>query len=243
MIGQVFVGYDPREDLACRVAASSLLRRASAAVSVQFLALAPLLERGFYSRPLERRDAQIWDPISAAPMTTEHAIARFFLPWLAPEAGPRWALFVDGDVLFRGDVQELFALRDPRYALQCVQRRQEPAEAVKKGGQAQTSYPRKNWSSVMLWNLDHPAHRRLSLADVNHRVGRDLHRFCWLEDAEIGALPARWNHLVGVDERDADARLAHFTLGLPDVRGYEYCEFSDEWREERALLRAEAVPA
>jgi hypothetical protein len=84
-------------------------------------------------------------------------------------------------------------------------------------GQQQVAYARKNWSSVALWNCDHPANRRLSLVDVNERPGRDLHAFYWLHDDEIGELPARWNWLVGVQDKPEDPAIAHFTLGTPDM--------------------------
>lgn len=88
---------------------------------------------------------------------------------------------------------------------------------TKMDGQVQTVYQRKNWSSVMLFNCDHPSNRRLSLQDVNERPGRDLHRFFWLHDSEIGVLPAEWNWLVGVQEKPAAPKLAHFTLGTPNL--------------------------
>jgi hypothetical protein len=101
-------------------------------------------------------------------------------------------------------------------------------------GQQQTQYARKNWSSVMLWNLDHPAHDAVTSELLNSVPGRDLHRFCWLDDELIGALPPAWNYLVGHTRLPdpKDAKLVHFTEGTPDMLGYESCEFSDEWREE-----------
>jgi hypothetical protein len=85
----------------------------------------------------------------------------------------------------------------------------------KMDGQVQSYYQRKNWSSVILWNCDHPAHKRLTLELLNSAPGRDLHRFCWLKDEEIGSLAPRWNYLVDVEPRPSSPAIYHFTLGGP----------------------------
>jgi hypothetical protein len=241
----VFIGYDPREADAFAVAAASLQNRASEAVDVMAVDLAVLQQRGLYQRPIEKRAGKLWDPISQAPMSTQFAIARFFVPLLATQfcAEPwDWAAFMDGDVMLRADVAELFALADSTKAVQCVQHRQEGGSALKMDGQEQTFYARKNWSSVMLLNLRHPAMRTLTLAKLNTWTGRALHAFNWLSDPFVGALPGEWNHLVGVNEPDPDARLVHFTLGIPSMPGYQSCEHADEWWDYHAALtgRAEA---
>jgi hypothetical protein len=106
---------------------------------------------------------------------------------------------VDCDVLLRADIADLFALADPKMAVQCVQHRQEDGALTKMDGQVQTFYARKNWSSVMLFNLRHPALKVLTEAKLNTWTGRALHGFNWLADQFIGALPPEWNHLVGVE--------------------------------------------
>ena len=232
----VFIGEDPREGDAIAVANATLKRHARSRVAERFVSLTTLGDR--YTRPTEWRvrDGQtgthLWDTISDAPMSTEHAIARFFVPELMKWRG--WALFVDGDVLFRDDVTKLFALADPQYAVQVVQHAYQPKETTKMDGQVQLAYHRKNWSSVILWNCGHPLHMGLkakgSSDPLNELAGRDLHRFCWLPDEVIGALPPCWNYLVGVSEPQASVKLAHFTLGTPDMPGYEHQEFANEWR-------------
>jgi hypothetical protein len=84
---------------------------------------------------------------------------------------------------------------------------------------------------VMLWNCDHPANQRLTLQDVNERPGRDLHRFYWLNDSEIGALPPEWNWLVGVQPKPAAPQIAHFTLGGPFTPGWKGAEHDEIWAE------------
>ena len=83
-----------------------------------------------------------------------------------------------------------------------------------------------------MFNCDHPANQRLSLQDVNERPGRDLHRFYWLHDDEIGELPPEWNWLVGVQPMPAEPKLAHYTLGTPDI--VESCEHAELWWREFA---------
>src|SRR5690606_17567627 len=170
-------------------------------------------------------DGQLWCPISDAPMATSFANSRFLTPWLTDAD---WALFCDGaDMLWLADPAEMFALADPKYAVQVVKRRHEPGEQTKMDKQVQTAYPRKNWSSVILWNRKHPANARLTLDMVNSLPGRDLHRFCWLEDDEIGELPLECNWLVGVDADEGSPKLLHYTLGLPSMPGYEDKPWSD----------------
>ena len=129
----------------------------------------------------------------------------------------------------RADIADLFALADPKYAVLCVHHDYIPPTRPKMDGQVNAAYPRKNLSSVCLWNCDHPAHRTLTLERLNTLPGRDLHAFCWLWHSQIGVLPPDWNYLVGVSPRIADPSIAHMTLGTPDMAGYEHCEFADEW--------------
>lgn len=225
----IFIGWDPAEMRAWNVAATSLRRHSRRWHDVSRLALDELQAKGIYQRPTRMVDGQLWDVISAAPMSTGHAIARFFIPALCGYQG--WAVFTDGDVLFRADVDDLLALADPRYAVQAVHQQQPAGEAVKKSGHAQTAYPRKNWSSVMLLNCEHPAHAALTREVLHTWPGRDLHAFRWLPDAAIGALPAAWNYLVGVTTPMPDpVCLAHFTLGTPDLPAHAGDPFADEWR-------------
>ena len=227
---KVFLGYDPREAEAFAVARSSITRQ-TPGVDVRALHLPTLRERGYYKRPTSRRDGQLWDDISDAPMSTEFAISRFLTKELA---GSGWAVFMDCDVLVRMDLRFLLVSAESQYAVMCVKHKHEPIEATKMDGQLQTLYARKNWSSVMLFNCDHPANRALTVEMINTLPGRDLHRFCWLRDEEIGALYMGWNHLVGTSNPDIEPHLVHFTAGGPWLPGYEDVPFADEWRAERA---------
>ncbi len=209
---RVYIGYDPREHTAYRVAESSLRRHATAPVSVTPLVLSRFEDSGLLHRPTDLRGAR-YDIPSNAPATTEFSISRFLVPTLAHTG---WALFADCDVVFQEDIAKLFECADPNYAVMCVKHGTVTVGAPKTMG-AQTGYYRKLWSSVMLINCDHPANRRLSIDDINRRPGRDLHAFYWLADREIGALPEEWNYLVGIDAPRPRQSLYHFTLGTPDT--------------------------
>lgn len=228
----VYIGFDPREAQAFAVARNSIRRNTNAPIPVHGLVLEDLREEGLYSRPTSRRKIrggwQLWDDISDAPMATEFSNSRFLTPLIAKRG---WALFMDCDMMVREPITNLFALADPKYAVMCVKHVHEPANDKKMDDQIQTRYARKNWSSVMLFNCDHPANRKLTLDLVNSVPGRDLHRFCWLKDHHIGGLHPRWNYLVGHTklEEDVEPAIVHWTDGIPSMLGYENAEFADEY--------------
>ncbi|TIV65183.1 MAG: hypothetical protein E5V86_12830 [Mesorhizobium sp.] len=225
----IWIGFDPREADAYAVCRHSINRHLIAPIPVRPVTLTDLRNGGLYTRPTGHRDGRLWDEISQAPMATEFACSRFLVPRLAKSG---WALFMDCDMLVRADLQKLFALADPSKAVMVVKHDHRPRETVKMDGQAQTRYSRKNWSSVILWNVDHPAHAALTTELVNSVPGRDLHRFCWLDDAEIGALEVKWNWLVGHSDPEVNPSIVHFTDGIPSMPGYEDCAYADEWRAE-----------
>ncbi len=229
MRSSIWIGFDPREAAAFAVAKLTAARLTTQPIPIRGIILDEMREQGLYRRPTSRRDGRLWDDISDAPMSTEFAISRFLTPILAKDG---LALFMDADMLVRGSLVPVFeyAKAHPQYAVLCVKHNFAPPEGVKMDGQLQTLYARKNWSSVMMFNCDHPANRKLTVELINTVPGRDLHRFCWLEDHEIGALPAEWNYLVGHTKVDEEPRIVHFTDGIPSMPGYEQAEYADEWR-------------
>jgi len=177
-------------------------------------------------------------------MATEFAISRFCVPFLQ-ETG--WALFVDCDIVCLDDIGKLFAEADERYAVMVVKHLHEPLEVTKMDGQIQTGYPRKNWSSVMLWNCSHEANLRLTKERLNRWPGRDLHAFKWLEDEQIGDLRPVWNFLVGVDEPLVDTpegifhrqpKILHYTNGGPWLPNWQGGPYDKEWLREQAAYKA-----
>jgi lipopolysaccharide biosynthesis glycosyltransferase len=235
----IWIGWDRREAAAFAVARESCRRHLTAPIPIYGLLLDDLIKMGLYTRPIEYRPSAadkpiMWDVVSDHPQSTDHANARFFLPHLAKKMGlGGWALFVDGDVMFRGNVCRLFEQLEDSKALYCVHHDYAPVSSVKMDNQVQSVYARKNQSSVMAVNLDHPANKVLTLEVLNTTPGRDLHRFCWLNDSDIGELDQAWNYLVGHTAPELSATICHFTSGTPDMDGYSEQKYADEWRMVR----------
>ncbi|WP_269581963.1 hypothetical protein [Roseibium sp. Sym1] len=161
-------------------------------------------------------------------MATEFAISRFLVPFLADTD---WALFMDCDMLVRANLRELFDQADSDKAVMVVKHDHQPTSATKMDGQIQTSYQKKNWSSVILFNCKHPSNNVLTPEFVNTQRGLHLHQFCWLKDEEIGELGQEWNWLAGHSGDNIDPKICHHTDGVPFMPGYEDAPYADEWRE------------
>lgn len=226
----IYIGFDPREISAFIVAVQSIMRYSSYTLpEPRALVLSELKKKGLYTRPTRKVNGSLYDDISEHPMSTEFAISRFLVPHLAKTG---WSLFVDCDVQALSDMNEVFSLADPRYAVMVVKHDYYATNKEKMDGVSQSNYFRKNWSSVCLWNNDHPSNRYLTVDYVNSVPGRMLHAFDWLKEGEIGELPPEFNYLVGVTSKDIKPKLLHFTNGIPHMKGYENCLFSAEWYAE-----------
>lgn len=218
---RVFVGYDPREDIAYQVCKHSIEKRSPNAV-VKPLIQKELREQGYYDRPIDKL------------ASTEFTFTRFLVPELSNFNG--WAMFMDCDMILQTDINELFAQADEKYALMCVKHDYTPKEGIKMDGQAQTVYPRKNWSSVMLFNCSHPSNQEINVELVNDPkiTGKYLHRFSWLKDDEIGELSPEWNWLAGwyKEPDDGKPKLIHYTEGGPWFENMRDCEYDHVWKKE-----------
>ncbi len=227
-VARIFLGFDSRERHAYEVAHYTLSSRASCPLLITPLRLSMLEQQGIMWRTRKivgtGKAVVMWDNVSKAPMSTEFAISRFAAVILAQTG---WVAFMDSDIVALGDVAGLFSHCDPRFAVMCVKHGELIERGAKMDGQPQLPYPRKNWSSVMLFNCDHPSNRWLTLGRLNRTPGRDLHRFCWLRDEEIGALPLAWNWLVNVEPCPDGVKLAHFTLGGPWLPDWSPREHDD----------------
>ena len=223
---RVFVGWDSREDIAYQVCKFSLMRRAGVPVSVIPIRRQELRDKGLYTR-----DA---DPLAS----TEFTYTRFLVPYLAGYRG--WALFCDCDFLWLADIRELIRLIDDRYAVMCVHHDHRPTESWKMNHRTQTSYPRKNWSSMVLYNCGHAANAALTPDIVNRESGAYLHRFQWLDDGLIGAVPETWNWLEGWSEKPAHGHpnAVHLTRGGPWFDDWQTVDYADLWRAEQATYAA-----
>lgn len=236
----VYIGYDAREHEAYEVCRHSLERHASIPLNIKVLDHKTLRSIGVYDRPFRVESTQRVDDRDGRPFSTDFAFTRFLVPALSLYSD--WALFVDCDFLFTRDVAELVACRDPIKAMSVVKHVYMPKETTKMDGQSQGVYPRKNWSSLMLWNCGHPATKNITVQAVNHEGGKWLHGLSWLQDHEIGEIPQTWNWLCGVNDLPEETPAAiHFTLGTPVMPGYENQPYADLWRQELASVHA--IPA
>lgn len=217
---KIFVGYDTREDIAYQVCAHSI-KSHTKNVEVIPLVLSELKEKKIYWRDADKLGS------------TEFTFSRFLIPHLTNYNG--WALFCDSDIIYQSDLSELFSLIDEKYAVMCVQHDYTPKEGLKMDGKQQTLYPRKNWSSVVLWNCGHSSNRKIDPELVNdpNTTGAFLHRFSWLKDEEIGAISHEWNWLVGwyQEPKDGIPKGIHFTEGGPWFENYRNCEYHEVWKK------------
>lgn len=230
----IYIGYDGREAETFAVCRHTL-RKFAPDVPIHAVSLEDVRNAGLYWRPTSIKDGRLFDDISGFPMSTEFAISRFLTPVLAKASGKTgWALFMDSDILARDDIDDLFAECDPNMAVMCVKHVHEVKDgSIKMDGQLQNRYHRKNWSSVVAYNLDHPSNRKLTVQLINAVPGRDLHAFCWLDDSEIGGLDPCWNYLAGYTKINDQPKLVHHTEGGPWLPNYQEVEFADEWRAAR----------
>jgi lipopolysaccharide biosynthesis glycosyltransferase len=217
----VFIGFDPRESVAFYTLAHSILRRSSIPVSI-----APVMQsqlKGIYTRPRGSTES------------TEFSMTRFLVPALCGYQGR--AIFMDCDMLCRSDIAELAdeMERQPDKAVLVCKHVYVPKSGPKFLGQVQTSYARKNWSSLMVFNNERCA--ALTPAYVNSASGLDLHRFNWLGDDLLGELPLPWNWLVEEYPHRPDAKMVHFTRGGPWYEEFRACDYAVEWFAEQDSMR------
>jgi hypothetical protein len=220
---RVFIGFDPVESVAWHTFAHSILRQSSRPV-----ALVPVNVRNFGGIFTRERDTK---------QSNEFSFTRFLVPYLSDYQG--LSVFFDCDMLLRCDIAELFSLaeQDPHKAVHVVKHDYEPRDDIKYLDTVQYRYPRKNWSSVVVWNCAHPANRVVTPEYVNTQTGLTLHRFQWLKDEEIGELDVRWNWLVGeYDDPPADVRNVHWTVGGPYFDEYREAHFANEWFDEHSRM-------
>lgn len=224
---KVFVGYTSYQDIVYQVAKHSIERHSRDVVCFPIIQQA-LRDLGIYSREKKLNEA------------TEFSITRFLTPWLAGYRG--WVLFSDNDVLCLDDINALFDQADDKYAVMCAKHDHNPENGVKLDGQMQSQYPRKNWSSVVLWNCGHAKNKFITPEVVNEVSAMFLHRFMWLEDDEIGEFSHEWNWLVEwyKEPKDGAPKMLHYTEGGPYFRNYQDTEYADLWIKEYEMLMGKA---
>lgn len=207
----LFVGFDPREAVAYHVFCSSIIQNTSVPVQITPLVLSQLQEFN------EMHDDR----------SNDFVYSRFLTPYLTNFKG--WAIFADGDMICQGDLKELIDMADPSKAVMVVKHDYQTKATQKYLGNINENYPRKNWSSVILWNCDHPKHKILTPDFVSKQTGKFLHRFSWLDDQDIGELPLEWNWLASEYKVNREAKLIHYTLGTPCFKDYKNSDMADIW--------------
>lgn len=224
-MNNVYIGYDTREDIAYQVSKYSILSKSND-INVFPLKLDDLRKKNLYTRGEDKLGS------------TEFTFSRFLVPILNNYEG--WALFCDCDIIFLKDLKELFNHADDKFAVMCVKHDYTPQEGQKMDGKQQTIYPRKNWSSLVLWNCAHPSNKKITTELVNdpETTGKYLHRFSWLEDHEIGEISHEWNWLVGWynEPGDGSPSAIHYTEGGPWFENYRFCEYHQEWKDNLSQM-------
>lgn len=216
----VFVGYDKREDEAYRVCKASLEKYGNEVIP---LVQQNLRELGWYDRPTDNA-------------ATEFSLTRFLTPYFAKKIhADQFVVFVDCDFLFTVDIKEVLKEIDPTKAVSVVKHDYTPKSATKMDGQKQEAYPRKNWSSFIVFNRHHPKVLDLTPEVVNMATPAYLHRFSWLDDEDIGELDKDWNYLVGEYPSDHTPKALHYTLGGPWFEETKNCDFADLWIQESLI--------
>ena len=207
----LFVGFDPREAVAYHVFCNSIIQNTSVPVQITPLVLSQLQEFN------ETHDDR----------SNDFVYSRFLTPYLSDFKG--WTIFADGDMICQGDLKELIDMADPSKAVMVVKHDYQTKATQKYLGNINENYPRKNWSSVIFWNCDHPKHKILTPDFVSKQTGKFLHRFSWLDDQDIGELPLEWNWLASEYRVNREAKLIHFTLGTPCFKDYKNSDMADIW--------------
>jgi lipopolysaccharide biosynthesis glycosyltransferase len=209
----IIVGFDQREAVAYHVFCQSVLERASKPVCFIPLAKNTL---NFYNET--KKDG-----------SNDFIYSRFLTPFICDFKGH--AIFADGDMVVNADIVELINQFDPTKAVQVVKHNYQTKAKVKYLGNKNENYPRKNWSSLILWNCSHEANKILTPEFIQDKPGSYVHRFSWLTDDLIGELPIEWNWLDTEYDYNDQAKIIHYTLGTPCFSEYKNSSMSKYWWE------------
>ena len=209
---KIFVGFDQKEAIAYHTFTQSLIECSSIPLSI-----VPLAENNLNFYDEKHTDG-----------TNKFTYSRFLIPYLMGYDG--WAIFFDGDMVCLSDLKKLKNFFNPNYAVSVVKHEYKTKQKTKYFGQKNEDYPRKNWSSVIIWNCSHPKNRILTPSLINNKDGAFLHRFRWLSDVDIGSLPKSWNWLAIEYPEKENLNLIHYTLGTPCFKQYANSSLSEHWK-------------
>lgn len=237
----IFVGYDASEHEAYKVCEWSLARHTNRPLHVYPLKHRELRRHGLFDRPwrIDGPTGQMIDERDNTPCSTEFSFTRFLVPAYAKylDVPSQWVMFVDCDFLFTTNVEELFDLADDTKGLMVVQQAHDPIQERKMDYVMQTRYPRKNWSSLMLFNRANEFVRELTPMMVNTKPGAWLHQLKWIPDRLIGNLPVEWNWIEGVTPNTVKPKAIHYSAGGPWFPNCQEVAYAAEWKKAQALCR------
>jgi hypothetical protein len=226
---RLFIGYDPFESEAYEVCRRSF-RKHHPDWQIARLDLDLLRVSGVFHRPYDVQGPGYYDLVEERPFSTAFAFSRFLVPFLCGFQGS--AMFCDSDFLWRRDLTLWQGAPPFESAVAVVKHEYHPPEGEKIRGQSQTDYPRKNWSSMIVWNCGHLANRCLTPEFVTNKPGRYLHGFRWLDDDDILGLPESFNWLEGHSTSENPVAV-HYTNGTPprliDRNPGAKVPYADEW--------------
>lgn len=212
-IVDIIVGFDEREAVAYHTFTQSVIEKSTA--PIRFL---PLCKGSLSTYEEVHKDG-----------SNDFIYSRFLVPYLMNFNG--WAIYADGDMVCLEDIKKLWDLRNNKYAVQVVKHNYKTKISKKYWGNKNEDYPRKNWSSLILWNCNHPSHKKLTPEFIQKQTGAFLHRFSWIKDEEIGELNKEWNWLAMEYEEKIDINLIHYTIGTPCFKEYEHTSLSSHWKK------------
>lgn len=220
---RVVLGYDSTEVPGVYACIESILDHASKPVSFILLKQDALRKDNIYFKDRTPDEA------------TEFSRSRFLAPYLVGYKGR--VLFMDGaDMICKGDIAELFDSVPTGVDVAVVKHDYSPMEDRKfNGAAAQSKYPRKLWSSLMLFWANTSACQRLTPRYVSEATGAELHQLKWITPEPIAAsvrnyddaarieqrvfgIPEEWNWIPDHSESRVsfeDAKIVHWTTGTP----------------------------
>ena len=151
-----------------------------------------------------------------ANQSTEFTYSRFLIPYLENYEG--FSIFVDDDFIFSKSILPLFHFLNPDDAVACVQYDFDNIHETKFNGEKNVAYPKKLWSSLMIFNNGHSDCKKLTPEVVNTESGKYLHQFEWTD--AISEIPERWIITEGTDDLKSkpSAFAIHYTRGGPWIK-------------------------
>ena len=200
----LFIGYDSSnygQELAFEVCKRSVLRF-NKNVNIHKLDKKELQHKNLYLRKNDNDGS------------TEFTYTRFLVPFLSNYTG--FAIFCDSDFLWRCNIEVLKQYFDKNKAISCVKHSyQSCCSNTKMDGLTQEWYPRKNWSSLIIYNCEHKDIPKLNINSIANQSPQWLHRFEWTQDDNIGEIPKTFNYLLGYYNDIDEPNAIHLTDGGP----------------------------